>query len=111
MLGVRDKFRRPVASWAVLLMFCFSLAFLIVVAIMLVLWVNVPFFISPYEDDLAQQSVAGPARPVVAWISHRTANDAGYHCLLILLLIYGEFLIRCSGSGTLDRRATFWRRI
>ena len=93
MLKVSDEFRQQMSKGLAKPMYCLSLAFLIVVAIMLVLWVDVPFFMAPPGGDAVGDSSAEIPKNIVTWISFDTAVDSGYHCLLLLVLMWPWFLL------------------
>jgi voltage-gated potassium channel len=90
-------------------MYCLALSFLIVVAILLVLWVDVPIFLAAPDTDAG--AAKEQARVATCWISHETAMRAGYICLDILTVFWicfvGELLFQ---FAIRDRARPFWRQ-
>lgn len=110
MLSVSDQFRRQAAEWMARPMFCLAMVFLILLAILLLLWGNVPLFLSMREEMEATASKGLSHQEVMVWISPEEAAETGKACLLMLAFIWPffwlellfQFLIR-------DRSRPFWR--
>ena len=111
MLNVSEDFRRRMAQMTALPMFCLSFLFLVLVATLVVLWVDVPMFITPHEGDSLDRPVTATHAGVQTWISAQTALEAGYDCLLILYLLWpvfwAEFLVQYFYRNPAK---PFWRR-
>ncbi len=94
MLRVNEEFRRRAADRLALPMFCLPLAFLIIVAIMLVLLVDVQFLFTSLGGTADPSATSGTALPqIITWISVEQAMDAGYDCVLLLGLLWPFFLL------------------
>lgn len=92
-------------------MFCLSMVFLMVLAVLLVLWVEVPLFLSAREGEAMARSAAGSRRDIACWISPETATIAGRHCLLLLAAIWPLFLFELVFQYAVrDRTKPFLRR-
>ncbi len=92
-------------------MFCLSLAFLVVVTILVVLWVDVPMVFTPQEGESIDQSFGGEQTGIHCWISVETAMESGYDCLLMLELMWPIFLLELLAQYAYrDRTQPFWRR-
>ncbi len=107
---VSDGVRRRVAETTAMPMFCLALAFLVVLTILVVLWVDVPMVFTPHEGESIDQPVTDGATTVHCWISAQTALESGYHCLLVLYLLWPLFFLEFFGQFICrDRTRPFWR--
>jgi voltage-gated potassium channel len=106
---VNDMFRRRAARWLAAPMFCLSLTFLIVVAILVVLWVDVQLFLS--DPDVEQGAAAELSQSRDPWISQKAAHEAGSLCLYFLVLIYPLFWLELLFQYIIrDRSVSFWQQ-
>jgi len=92
-------------------MFCLSVAFLILVAALLVLWVDVPLFLSVRDAETAARSAGPTPKDVLCWISPQTATAAGMNLLLMLGAIWPFFVLELAFQYIVrDRDKPFCRR-
>jgi voltage-gated potassium channel len=88
---VRDPFRRRLAEYLAAPMFLLSLLFLVVIAAVLVLWVDVPLFFSFLAREGADGGGEALPQSAVAWISPSTARTAGLFGFLTLVVLWPFF--------------------
>lgn len=104
--------RRQLARATALPMFCLSAVFLILIASLIVLWVDVPRVIAnrhtaagSVSDELTALLVAEQSQSV------QKALAAGRHCLTFLLALWPAFILEFAAQYVLrDRDQPFWKK-
>ncbi len=108
----RESWRKWWAQKTAPPMFCLSLAFLILVAVMLVLWVDVPLFLGTEEGSAGPDAVLGPdGERIETWIAPTTAVSSGYLCIYALWCLWPLFALELAVQYAIrDRSVPFWRQ-
>jgi hypothetical protein len=108
-LRASDAMRRRAAECLAAPMFLLSLGYLMVIAAILVLWVDVPLFFSMFAGETGEFA-ADSLPQVVGWVSPQAAWSAGYWGLIVLGLIWLVFPLELLVQWAVrDRAQPFWR--
>lgn len=111
MLRATEENRRHAAQRLAVPMFLLALVFLVVIAVVLVMWVDVPLFFSVFSRDGGDLAEGTSAVHGVAWVSPETAYHAGSVGLGILVVTWPLFLLELLLQYVIrDRAQPFWRQ-
>lgn len=111
----RLLWRQRVADRTAPLMFGLSLLFLVIVSAIVVLWVDVPRVSElafdgehePGEGGISQAILASTVSP---WLSSHEAMGAGFHCVVLLAVLWPLFVLEFVLQFVMrDRNEPFWR--